>query len=52
MTTKPKGTCPVCNRQYALTGFGRIRSHWARTPEGKAAPGLPECAGTGELPRA
>ncbi|MFG2748060.1 hypothetical protein [Streptomyces xanthophaeus] len=52
MTEQPKakGICPVCRREYTLTGTGIIRAHWARTSTGAAAPGLPDCEGTGTKP--
>lgn len=44
------GKCGVCGRKYRINTDGTLRSHWARTPDGKAAPGLPDCDGAGKPP--
>lgn len=45
MNGKPKGTCPVCSRQYSLLSDGRVARHGS----GKRNVWPPEiCAGWGE----
>jgi hypothetical protein len=48
----PKGQCPVCGRTYRLKTDGTLRAHWARLPDGTAAPGLNDCTGTDQKPKA
>lgn len=50
-TVTAKGACPVCGRTYRLKGDGSLRAHWARLPDGTAAPGLEDCTGTDQPPR-
>ncbi|MGW2739146.1 hypothetical protein ACWC4D_33725 [Streptomyces sp. NPDC001288] len=46
----PRGVCTVCERWYQLKADGTVRAHWARSADGAAAPGLKDCAGTGQPP--
>jgi hypothetical protein len=48
--TVPRGKCRVCGRPYQLKSDGTVRAHWARSADGNAAPGLKDCAGTGQPP--
>lgn len=45
-----RGNCPVCGREYRLTGANLLPRHWARDENGRAAEGLPSCRGAGTDP--
>jgi hypothetical protein len=47
---RPRGQCPVCSKDCAITEEGGVRHHFTDTPEQQAGPDSRKCRGVGEPP--
>ena len=47
---RPRGRCPVCSKDCAITDEGGVRHHFTDTPAQQAGPDSRKCRGVGEPP--
>lgn len=47
---RPRGACPVCGKDCAITDEGGVRHHFTEDPDKQAGPDSRKCRGVGEPP--
>ena len=48
---RPRGTCPVCSKDCAITDEGGVRHHLTTDPDQWAGPDSRKCKGVGQPPQ-